>query len=200
MVGSPVEVFRLACIEAKIEPLASMDGPQAAAVAAKACYEQIVQERLEEHHWPFAKWEESLVASGDTVPEPWTYSFVKPASILIIHAVRYSGRPLDYEIRRNRILTRNDTASVVATWRAAESEWPATFTGVIVRELAAKLRLAVKKDDQGAFALEESADMKARRARVRQKRQQPGKRLVIPRLVQIYLGRNGTPPDSSSDV
>lgn len=159
-------------------------------IAADAMYDSLVEEALTKHAWSFATRMRAITKTATEPPEPWDYEFATPAGVLNVRDIYDAdGYRVDYELVENLLYTRQEgPLTLVYTWAASEERWPADFAGAIEEELLGRL-LGAFGEPIRSIEVREIAMGKLDRAIVRDRRQNPPRRLSRAPLLNAWFGR-----------
>lgn len=201
--AAPISVKQAALLAAGIQPITSESSPGDRNRFLKARYEPIVRDLLTKHAWNFARVDIALTYQGQNTFGEYLYAYDQPTDpygrevlnyrtiIKANTAASYSAyarsAEIDFEIYDGKIVSNVKAESselvLICNVRVGESAWPADFAEAVVKTLAAECRKSLKKDMEGARALEGEARMALMRAIAREreqsKREQPFDRQLV---------------------
>lgn len=157
----------------------------------KTHYEPTVKKWLTRHAWTWAMKSDVLVKSAET--DTGMYVYTLPSDLLNLRYITYNDQVVDqfFEYEDGELIFGYDSTELKAhyTWRVPEARWPADFAEVVVRDLYGRMIRALLNDFNEARTAEQEAEVLARRAMVRDKRQIRGRdHNPNPRMVASWKG------------
>jgi len=189
-----IEVSRLACFGAGVDPIDSFDDGTTQSEFLKAWYELTAEAELSLYKWRFATktFDLKLSLLADPPDTRYNTAYQAPNGILSVDTVMVGKIPIDYDRHQDQIHT-NDSADddviIQYRFRADETLWNPYFTLLIVYRLATMLSFSVTRKVDVASAMKTLADEHWKKSKTEDAQAQTNRKLNLRRLVRARGGR-----------
>lgn len=179
MARTRIDVCNEALAMVGADPIAALDDGSAEGQQCSAHYESTLGTALTvpggaPMRWRFATSQIDLVRLAATPTGRWAYAYQAPPQLLQMHAVTQGGAPVPFELYGDKVFS-DQMDGLVAdfTFRPDEAAWPPHFAGCFAQDLAAKLALALNRDQQLAEQLRRAVGWPGARTADSQSRSSP---------------------------
>ncbi len=179
MVMTAIDICAAALVKLGASPIASFADGTAEADVAVRLYPVTRDGLLAAYPWSFTIAQAVLTAETVAPTADYAHSFALPSTCLrvISAGIGKSGRGLDYRIQGAKLLADAESLTLTYQRAAAENEFPAFFTTVLIARLAAELCLPLTEGTSRAESLYQLAATELRLARLLDSQQSTPRRL-----------------------
>ena len=168
-ITSKLELFQAAMPMIGAGVPSSVSDQSAEVLALNAFYEIMVKAELESHAWSFSTKEAALTYQTDLETTLPRYQYTLPADVMTPRVCLLAGQRFrEFELRDGKLLCNLFEAqnfSMIYTYRALESTWPAKFVmGMVIKSAAYLCNGLLDRPEQGED-LDKKADRLIREAK-----------------------------------
>lgn len=186
MATNKFEICTRALLRIGANPITSFEDGTTESKISAGEYDPLVNTELSNYRWRFAS-KQAAVNKLSAVPlDEYDAYFQLPADLLVLHAVKVGGKPIEYDRYEGKVAANADDGVVIDhTFRPTEAAWPAYFENLIVERLQAIFMAAIRRELEASQAKHTYIDqIILPRARSIDAQQQTARRVPQGRLVK----------------
>lgn len=145
MAASKISICNSALARIGAPPISALEEDSKRARTCGVVYDQILDEVLAEHAWPFALTRASLARLADAPVYGYRHAYQLPADFVSLVDME-DGTALDYQLEGDQILTDAETVRLRYVRRITDpARFPPPFVDVFAIRLAAELALPITR-------------------------------------------------------